>query len=115
MCWVCVGGEGGERVQLVEAVEPVYIFDPGTRGLNCSVEEKICRVLDRHRSPNLFSTVPASGGKCCLTFSSQLLVGMRTVGQRLACVLWQKTIPKDGILGKCWAAVYHLEPEAFFG
>lgn len=42
----------------MEAVEPVYIFDPGTRGFTCSVEEKIFRVLDRHRSPNLFSTVP---------------------------------------------------------
>lgn len=36
----------------MEAVEPVYIFDPGTRGFTCSVEEKIFRVLDRHRSPH---------------------------------------------------------------
>lgn len=27
MCWVCVGEGGAERVQLVAAVEPVYIFD----------------------------------------------------------------------------------------
>lgn len=40
---------------------------------------------------------------------------MGIVGQRLACIWWQKTIPKGGILGKCWAAVYHSEPEAFSG
>lgn len=27
----------------MEAVEPVYVFDPGTRGFTCSVEEKIFR------------------------------------------------------------------------
>ena len=30
---------GGEKVQLVEGVGPVYIFDPRTGGFTCSVEE----------------------------------------------------------------------------
>lgn len=36
----CVGAQGhGVRVQLVEAVGPVYIFDAGPGGFTCSIEE----------------------------------------------------------------------------
>lgn len=32
-------GVGRERVWLIEAVESVYVFDPGAGGFTCSVEE----------------------------------------------------------------------------
>lgn len=35
---------------------------------------------------------------------------MWVVGQRLACIWWQKPISNGGILDKWWATVYHLEP-----
>jgi hypothetical protein len=40
MLFSVLGDEGqGQGVQLLEAIGPVYLFDPGARVLNCSAEE----------------------------------------------------------------------------